>query len=150
MSSSLVFNRVYRLKIQSIMLVFSSTPLVNCCPYNLLTGSSTPPPPPLPVWIGAGVQYHGTVYIQCETGEGGGDQRPPTEKHMPASTFTGQFLRKVDISCLVSFIFFINHLARPRLRGVSCIPIRKLANSRIFRSKNLVDSVQDCLADFLV
>ncbi len=31
MSSLLVFNRVYRLEIQSVMLVFS-TSLVNCCP----------------------------------------------------------------------------------------------------------------------
>jgi hypothetical protein len=35
------FNRVYRLEIQSVMLVFS-TPLVNLCPSNLLTGSPTP------------------------------------------------------------------------------------------------------------
>ncbi len=43
MSSLLVFNRVYRLEIQSVMLVFS-TPLVNKRPSNLLTGSPTPLP----------------------------------------------------------------------------------------------------------
>ncbi len=48
MSSLLVFNRVYRLEIQSIMLVFT-TPLVNYCRSNLnLTGSPNRPPPPLP------------------------------------------------------------------------------------------------------
>ncbi len=41
MSSLLVFNTVYRLEIQSVMLVFS-TPLVNWHPCSLLTGSSTP------------------------------------------------------------------------------------------------------------
>jgi hypothetical protein len=42
MSSLLVFYRVYRLEVQSVMLVFS-TPLVNCCPstFSLI-------PPPLP------------------------------------------------------------------------------------------------------
>ncbi len=44
MSSLLLFNRVYRLKIQSVMLVFS-TQLVSCCPDNLLSGS---PPPTFP------------------------------------------------------------------------------------------------------
>ncbi len=41
MLSLLVFNRVYRLEIQSVMLVFS-TPLVKYCPSNLLTGSPSP------------------------------------------------------------------------------------------------------------
>jgi hypothetical protein len=34
--SLLVFNRVYRLEIQSVMLVFSN-PLVNCCPSRFRT-----------------------------------------------------------------------------------------------------------------
>jgi hypothetical protein len=44
MSSLLVFNRVYRLEIQSFMLF--STDFVNYCPLNLLSGylSSTYPP----------------------------------------------------------------------------------------------------------
>jgi len=29
--------------------------------------------------------------------QGGGDRGPETDKHMPPSTFTGQFLRKVAI-----------------------------------------------------
>jgi hypothetical protein len=41
-------NRVYRLEIQSVMLVFS-TPLVNCCPPTFsLTTPTPPPPPPIP------------------------------------------------------------------------------------------------------
>jgi hypothetical protein len=44
MSSLLVFNRVNRLEIQSVMLVLS-TPLVNKRPSNLLSGSPIPPPP---------------------------------------------------------------------------------------------------------
>jgi hypothetical protein len=43
MSSLLVFNGVYRLEIQSVMLVFS-TPLVKKSPSNILTGSPTLPP----------------------------------------------------------------------------------------------------------
>ncbi len=42
--------RVYSLKIQSVMLVLYCRPsFVNCCPYNLLYGSTLPPP--FPVWI---------------------------------------------------------------------------------------------------
>jgi hypothetical protein len=40
-----VFIRVYRLEIQSVMLLFS-TQLLNSCPCNLLSGSTLPPPPP--------------------------------------------------------------------------------------------------------
>ncbi len=43
MSSLLVFNSVYRLKIQPVPLVFS-TPLVNCCLSTLSLTSPTPPP----------------------------------------------------------------------------------------------------------
>ncbi len=45
MSSLLVFNRVYRLEMQSVMLVFS-TPLVNCCLSTFSLSSLTPPPLP--------------------------------------------------------------------------------------------------------
>ncbi len=62
-SSLLAFNRVYRLEIQSIMLVFS-TPLVNHCPSNLLTGSA---PPPLLIRKGL------CIYTVCNGGgEGSG------------------------------------------------------------------------------
>jgi hypothetical protein len=68
MSSLLVFNRVYRLEIQSVMLVFS-TPLVNWGPSILLTGLPNPPAlPPFPVRISTGVYIH-TV---CNGGGGGG------------------------------------------------------------------------------
>ncbi len=43
MASLLVFNRVYRLEIQSVMSVFS-TPLVNCCPSTSSLTSPIPPP----------------------------------------------------------------------------------------------------------
>jgi hypothetical protein len=45
MLSLVVFNRVYRLDIQSVMLVFS-TPLVNCCPstFSLTSPILTPLP----------------------------------------------------------------------------------------------------------
>jgi hypothetical protein len=37
----MVFNRVYRLEIQSVMMVFT-TPLVNCCPSTFSLTSPTP------------------------------------------------------------------------------------------------------------
>jgi hypothetical protein len=43
--SLLVCNRVYRLEIQSVMLVFS-TPLVNCSPSTFSLNFPTPPPLP--------------------------------------------------------------------------------------------------------
>jgi hypothetical protein len=67
MSSSLVFNRVYRLEIQSDMLVFS-TPLVNCCPYTF--SLTYPTPPPLPK---VNVQYIQTVCVCGGMGGGGAD-----------------------------------------------------------------------------
>jgi hypothetical protein len=56
MSSLLVFNRVYWLEIQSVMLVFS-TPLVNYRLSNLLTGSPTPPPPSCVNKYSAGIYW---------------------------------------------------------------------------------------------
>jgi hypothetical protein len=62
MSSLLVLNRVYRLEIQSAMLVFS-TPLV-----NFLTGS---PPTPLPLPSVNKYEYSGK-YLYCGGREGWG------------------------------------------------------------------------------
>jgi hypothetical protein len=45
MASLLVFKRVYRLEIQSVMLVFRHS-FVNYCPSNLLSSSPTLPLPP--------------------------------------------------------------------------------------------------------
>ena len=53
-TSRQVFMRVYRLEIQSVMLVFQ--PSLNYCPSNLLSGS----PPPFPC---AKVQYTYTVSV---------------------------------------------------------------------------------------
>jgi hypothetical protein len=48
-----MFNRVYRLEIQSVMLVFS-TPPVNCCSSTFSMTSPTPPPLPK---VNVHVQY---------------------------------------------------------------------------------------------
>ncbi len=61
MSSFLVFNRVYRLEIQLVMLVFL-TSLVNCFTSNLVTVS---PPSPFLVWISTGLFIY---FIQRVTG----------------------------------------------------------------------------------
>jgi hypothetical protein len=61
MSSLLVFNRVYRLEIQSVMLVFS-TPCCELLPLYLL--SDLPHPSPLPK-VNVQVQYIQTV---CDCG----------------------------------------------------------------------------------
>jgi hypothetical protein len=53
----MVFNRVYRLEIQSVMLVFS-TPLLYCCPS---TFSLTSPPSPLPKAVAVGVGEGGVL-----------------------------------------------------------------------------------------
>ncbi len=87
MSSLLVFNRVYRLEIQSVMLVFSA-PLVNQRPSNLVTGSLNPSSLPC-------VNKYTGMYSNSVLQGGGRDQvgrGPQTDKHLPLSTFTGQFL----------------------------------------------------------
>ena len=60
MSSSRVFNRVYRLEIQSVMLVFS-TGFVNNCPSNLLQVSS-PPLSTVKVWCLYKYLVHVIIY----------------------------------------------------------------------------------------
>jgi hypothetical protein len=55
MSSLLEFNRVYRLEIQSLMLVFS-TPLMKCCPSTFfLTSPPLPPSQSIRTAVGGGV-----------------------------------------------------------------------------------------------
>jgi hypothetical protein len=121
----LVFNRVYRLEIQSVMLVFL-TPLVKYCSSNLLTSSPPPSSPLFPVRLSTGlcfIQYvtmgggGGRVVWRAYTGvircvfdqipnlqncfttpnKNPGGRGPQTDKHLPPSPFTGQFLRKADI-----------------------------------------------------
>ncbi len=105
MSSLLVFNRVYRLEIQSVMLVFS-TGFVKHCLSNLLHGQLSPPPP-LPCVNKYVYTVH--TYVYSVYGGSMGSQkrrRPQTNKHLPPSTCTGQFLRKADIKGLVSLYIF--------------------------------------------
>jgi hypothetical protein len=121
MSPLLVFNRVYRLEIQSVTLVFS-TPLVNKRPLTFSLVHLRPPPPPFPVWIstmvvfiqgvrgggegiglwGEHIQY--TVYLTIfeptkslshpkQKPMRGGGLTPQTDKHLPPSTFTGIFFK---------------------------------------------------------
>ncbi len=75
MSSLLVFNRVYRQEIQSVMLVFS-TLLVNRCPSTFSLTSPTPSPPfqskrtvyTDSVWLwGGGVCIVGTIFCRSLT-----------------------------------------------------------------------------------
>jgi hypothetical protein len=68
MSPLLVFNEVYRLEIQSFMLKYS-TQFVNCCPSNLLSGSTLPPPLPPSLCQS---KYSSPIYRQCVAGKGGG------------------------------------------------------------------------------
>jgi hypothetical protein len=101
MSSLLVPNRVYRLEIQSVMLVFPTSFVTRR--YNLLTGSPTPLPPFLCE------QVQGYVLIQCVKGGGGGDRGPKTDKYLPPSTFTDQFIRKADIYMVWCFYRYLVH-----------------------------------------
>ncbi len=60
-----VFNRVYRLEILSVMLVFRITS-VNCCPstFSLVQLS---PPPPCPVWLNCkNVQCTGGIWSSAQ------------------------------------------------------------------------------------
>ncbi len=62
---------------------------VNCCPSNLLSGS-TPSPHPLPCVN----KYTVYTYTVCNGGGGVGGSGPQTEKHhLPQSPFTGKFFR---------------------------------------------------------
>jgi hypothetical protein len=89
MSSLLVFNRVFRLEIQSVMLVFL-TGIVNNCPLTFSLVSSLSPPLPLPC-----VNKY-TVYT-CKGGEygviGGGGRGLRQIKHLPQNPFIGKLFR---------------------------------------------------------
>ncbi len=120
--SLLVFNKVYRLEIQSVMLVFS-TQLCELLPLYLLSGSPSPPIPPSQsqhtvytdsVWLRGGRGCWVVLEIMfCRSltlcfwpdsepkkllhhpkqkPRRGGG--PQTDKHLKQSPFTGQFLRK--------------------------------------------------------
>ncbi len=76
MSSLLVFNRVYRLKIQSVMFVR---------PCNLLTGSPTPPPHT--VWISTGVSIHTVCNGEGLDQSGASYRLTPAAKYLYWSIF---------------------------------------------------------------
>ncbi len=86
--SLLVFTRVCRLEIQSVMLVFSSS-FVNYCPSNLISGKLSPLPPPCVN------KYTVYTYTVCKRGgsmgssEGRGPQTDitPAAKSLYRSTF---------------------------------------------------------------
>jgi hypothetical protein len=94
MSSLLVFNIVYRLETQSIMLVFST----QLCEQTFSLVSPSSPSSPFPVCISI-------LYMQ-HTGGGGGvcghrrGRGPQTEKHLPQSPNTGHFLALLSISLI--------------------------------------------------
>ncbi len=78
-----VFIRVYRLEIQTVMLVFST----QLCELLVLLPSLWFNSPPFPVWIS--ILY---TRIQCVRGGGCmGASGPLTDKHLPQIPFTGQF-----------------------------------------------------------
>ncbi len=86
MSSLLVFSRVYRRKIRSVMLAFS-TGFLNYCPSNLFSGwlSSSPLP-----YVNKYTVY---TYTGCKGGVWGHRRRGGLIqiKNLPQSSFTGQF-----------------------------------------------------------
>ncbi len=91
-----LFIRVYRLEIQSVMLYFRPI-FVNCCPSNLPSGSTLPPPS---VWISTYTVYTLHVYSVLERGVWGSG--PQTDKHLPQSPFTGSLFLDEDIlHCLL-------------------------------------------------
>jgi hypothetical protein len=64
---------------------------VNCCPSNLLSSST---PPPLPVWIS--ILF---TRIQCVRVGGLWGSGPQTDKHLPQSHFTCQFIYMTTLHC---------------------------------------------------
>jgi hypothetical protein len=83
MFSLLVFDRICRMEIQSVMLVFS-IPLVNySAPLTFSLVHLSPLPPS--VWIHV-------IHTVCNRGEWMGG--PQADKHLPPSTFTCQFFKK--------------------------------------------------------
>jgi hypothetical protein len=63
-----VLIRVYSL-VQSVMLYFRPC-FVNCCPSNLLSGSTLPPPPTFPL-LKYSIQYIDSVWMGGDGGGGG-------------------------------------------------------------------------------
>jgi hypothetical protein len=79
-----VFIRVYRLEIQSVMLVLSTLCTVAPLTFALVQLSPTP----FPVRIS--LLYTG---IQCVMARGGEVSGSQTDKHLPQNPYTSQFFR---------------------------------------------------------
>ncbi len=91
---------VYRLEIQSVMLVFL-TNFVNYCPSNLLSGKLSSP---FPVWISILYTCVKCVRRVVFGHRSGGGLRQI--KHLPQSPFTGHFFRLWHLALLsISQIF---------------------------------------------
>jgi hypothetical protein len=87
---------IFKLEMQSVILVFFRPSFVNCCPSNLFS-ASTLPAFPLPCVNKYGILYeciHYT-YTVCRGWWGGGlwGSETQTDKHLPQSPFPGQFFR---------------------------------------------------------
>jgi hypothetical protein len=100
MPSLLVFNIVYGLKIQSVMLVLS-TGLLTLVPLTLsLVSYPSPPPPPFPVW--KSILY---ARIQCVRGGVWGHRRGGGQgqiKHLPKVPLQVSFLDDDIWHCFLS------------------------------------------------
>jgi hypothetical protein len=109
-----VFNRVYRLEIQSIMLIFS-TLFVSCCPSNLLSDWLFPPPPPSLCTVNKYTVY---TYTVCKGWEAWGDRWVGgfrQIKHLPQNPFTGKFRERHLTLHSISLIFLRVHLNKNNL-----------------------------------
>jgi hypothetical protein len=98
--------RVYRLEIQSVMLVFSS----QLCELLPLQPSHWFNSPPLPCVN----KYAVYTYTVCKEGGGVWSTGPQTDKHLPQSPFSGQIFLDDDIFALLSMsLIFLRSNPRP-------------------------------------
>jgi hypothetical protein len=96
-----VFVRVYRLEMQSVMLVFLAHLCDKCCPSDLLSGSTHLPP--FPVWISI------NLYMQCVR-EGVWGSGPQTDKHRP---FTENFFSWWHFALPSMSLIFLRYCSSP-------------------------------------
>jgi hypothetical protein len=95
-----MFIRVYRLKIQSVMLVFFDPALWTGAPLTFPLVQFHPPP--FPAWISIRFNY---TRVQC-VGWGMGSKEgrgPQTDKHLPQSSFNVVFFYMKTLNCLLQY-----------------------------------------------